>query len=96
MQNMIQTVMPIAPTPMPEDYAALQAFAASLQLKYALLETQCAELEIGSEVLRSELHHKTLHIEKLKGQLAKLRRQKFGKSSEKAGPPDRYGRTPVG
>lgn len=75
--------MPIATTPLPEDYAALQAFAASLQQKYVLLETQCAELETGSEVLRSELHHKTLHIEKLKGQLAKLRRQKFGKSSEK-------------
>jgi transposase len=75
--------MSIATDPLPQDHATLQAFAASLQLKYAHLETQYAELETGNEVLRSELHHKTLHIEKLKVQLAKLRRQRFGKSSEK-------------
>ena len=68
--------MSIATEPLPQDHAALQAFAASLQLKYA-------ELETGNKVLRLELHHKTLHIEKLKAQLAKRRREKFGKSSEK-------------
>jgi len=76
MQNMIQIIMSIATAPLPENYAALQAFAASLQLKYA-------ELETGMDVLRLELHHKTLHIEKLKAQLARQRKKMFGKSSEK-------------
>lgn len=44
-------------------------FAASLQSRYAALET--------------ELYAKTLHIEKLKSQLAALRRARFGRSSEK-------------
>ena len=73
---MIQIIMSIATAPLPENYAALQAFAASLQLKYA-------ELETGMDVLRLELHHKTLHIEKLKAQLARQRKKMFGKSSEK-------------
>lgn len=44
-------------------------FAASLQSRYAALE--------------AELYAKTLHIEKLKAQLATLRRARFGRSSEK-------------
>jgi transposase len=83
MQNMIQIIMPIANTPLPENYAALQAFAATLQQNYALLEHKYAELETGNEVLRTEVHHKALHIEKLKAQLAVLRRARFGQSSEK-------------
>jgi transposase len=80
---MIQIIMSIATPPLPQDYAALQAFAASLQQNYASLEQKYAALEIGNDVLRAEVHHKTLHIEKLKAQLVKLRRQKFGHSSEK-------------
>jgi transposase len=83
MQNMIQIIMSIATSPLPENYAALQAFAALLQQNYASLEHKNAELETGNEVLRSEVHHKTLHVEKLKAQLAVLRRARFGQSSEK-------------
>lgn len=47
----------------------MQAFAALLQTEIAVRD--------------AELHAKTLHIEKLKAQLAELRRARFGRSSEK-------------
>ena len=48
---------------------ALRAFAASLQTALAARD--------------AEVYAKTLHIEKLKAQLALLRRERFGRSSEK-------------
>jgi transposase len=61
--------MSLATSPLPSDPAELRAFAASLQVQ---LQTRDAEL-----------YAKTLHIEKLKAQLALLRRARYGRSSEK-------------
>ena len=73
---MIQRVMDLVTTKLPEDYASLYALAASLQDKMSLQETEL-------QVCKDELYAKTLHIEKLKAQLAVLRRARFGQSSEK-------------
>ena len=61
--------MSISTASLPSDFTALQAFAVSLQTE--LLSRD------------AELYAKTLHIEKLKMQLAALRRDRFGRSSEK-------------
>ena len=61
--------MSLAATKLPENIDELRAFALSLQTGYAVLE--------------DELYAKTLHIEKLKAQLAVLKRARFGRSSEK-------------
>src|SRR5260370_2491494 len=61
--------MSLATAPLPQDLTALRAFAASLQTAIAARD--------------AELYAKTLHIEKLKAQLALLRRARFGRSSEK-------------
>lgn len=67
--------MSFAVAPLPENFAELQAFAASLQTRTAGLEREIAARD-------TELYAKTLHIEKLKMQLAALRRAQFGRSSE--------------
>ncbi len=61
---------------LPSDFAALQAFAIALQADKQTLETTLQARD-------AELYAKTLHIEKLKMQLALLRRARFGRSSEK-------------
>ena len=61
--------MVLVPASLPSDPAELRAFAASLQVKLQARD--------------AELYAKTLHIEKLKAQLAVLRRSRFGRSSEK-------------
>jgi len=61
--------MSLAAAPLPKNLDDLRIFAASLQ----------AEVQI----YKDELYAKTLHIEKLKAQLAILRRARFGRSSEK-------------
>jgi transposase len=61
--------MSLATAPLPKNLDDLRVFAASLQ----------AEVQI----YKDELYAKTLHIEKLKAQLAALRRARFGRSSEK-------------
>jgi transposase len=76
-------IMSFAPAHLPTNPAALQSFAALLLRKYSALERKCAELEIGNKVLLSEVHHKTVWIEKLKGELAELKRNRYGRSSEK-------------
>jgi transposase len=68
--------MSLASLPLPSDPAALRALAAGLQAELAR-----KELEIAANA--AEIHAKTLHIEKLKMQLAVLRRARFGRSSEK-------------
>src|SRR5262252_4809000 len=47
------------------------------------LPSDPAELRAFAELLQAEVYAKTLHIEKLKAQLALLRRARFGRSSEK-------------
>jgi transposase len=62
--------------PLPADPAELRSFAVSLQAELAR-----KDLELAANA--AEIHAKTLHIEKLKVQLATLRRARFGRSSEK-------------
>jgi len=68
--------MSLASAPLPDDPDALRLFAADLQAELAR-----KDLEIAANA--AEIHAKTLHIEKLKMQLAVLRRARFGRSSEK-------------
>jgi transposase len=65
--------MSLATATLPSDPEDLRAFARSLQL----------EMQREIAVRDAELHAKTLHIEKLKAQLAALKRARFGRSSEK-------------
>src|SRR4051795_8981727 len=68
--------MSLAMHPLPADPAELRSFAVSLQAELAH-----KDLELAANA--AEIHAKTLHIEKLKMQLAVLRRARFGRSSEK-------------
>ncbi len=68
--------MSLASQPLPTDPDALRMFAAGLQAELAR-----KDIEIAANA--AEIHAKTLHIEKLKMQLAVLRRARFGRSSEK-------------
>ena len=68
--------MSLATEPLPVDPAALRAFAADQQAELAR-----KDIELAANA--AEIHAKTLHIEKLKMQLAVLRRARFGRSSEK-------------
>ena len=61
--------MSLSDAKLPENIDELRVFAASLQTEV--------------QVYKDELYAKTLHIEKLKAQLAVLRRARFGRSSEK-------------
>jgi len=68
--------MSLASAPLPADPDALRMFAADPQAELAR-----KEIEIAANA--AEIYAKTLHIEKLKMQLAVLRRARFGRSSEK-------------
>jgi transposase len=68
--------MSMASETLPSDPEALRIFAANLQAELAR-----KEIEVAANA--AEIHAKTLHIEKLKAQLAVLRRARFGRSSEK-------------
>src|SRR3954471_12852098 len=68
--------MSLAMHPLPADPAELRSFTVSLQAELAR-----KDLELAANA--AEIHAKTLHIEKLKMQLATLRRARFGRSSEK-------------
>jgi transposase len=54
-----------------------------MSLATAELPSDPDALRAFAAALQSELYAKTLHIEKLKAQLATLRRARFGQSSEK-------------
>ncbi|MDZ4318136.1 MAG: IS66 family transposase zinc-finger binding domain-containing protein, partial [Phenylobacterium sp.] len=54
-----------------------------MSLATAALPTDPDELRAFAAALQSELYAKTLHIEKLRGELARLKRARFGQSSEK-------------
>ena len=66
--------MSLATDPLPVKLSALRIFAADLQAELAR-----KDIEISANA--AEIHAKTLHIEKLKMQLAVLRRARFGRSS---------------
>ena len=54
-----------------------------MSLATAQLPTDPDALRAFAAALQSELYAKTLHVEKLRAQLATLRRTRFGQSSEK-------------
>jgi transposase len=66
---MLSKAMSLAQAEIPSDPAAFHAFAKALQTEIALRD--------------AELYAKTLLIEKIKAQLAALRRARYGRSSEK-------------
>ena len=68
--------MSLATLPLPDDPIALRDLAVDLQAELAR-----KDIEIAANA--AEIHAKTLYIEKLKMQLAVLRRARFGRSSEK-------------
>jgi transposase len=68
--------MSLASTDLPSDPEALRAFALACQSELA---TVAAELEAAKLAVQL----RTLEIEKLKFQIAKLRRMQFGRSSER-------------
>lgn len=68
--------MSLAAASLPQDFAGLQAFAAALQADNKALETTLQARD-------AEIHAQALHIDKLKAELAALRRARFGRSSEK-------------
>lgn len=68
--------MSLAIQDLPSDPDALRALAADLLARLA-------EKDLAIAARDAEIHAKTLHIEKLKAQLAVLRRARFGRSSEK-------------
>ena len=68
--------MSLATEPLPVNPSVLRIFAADLQ-------AELARKDIKIAANAAEIHAKTLHIEKLKMQLAVLRRARFGRSSEK-------------
>ena len=65
--------MSLATASLPSDPDELRAFAAALQ----------GEIKREIAARDAEIYAKTLHIEKLKAELAALRRARFGRSSEK-------------
>lgn len=75
--------MPLTPDQLPNDVAALKdrliAKDGELDIRLAELKAKTAELEAA----RNGLLVTQLTIEKLKAQIAKLRREKFGASSER-------------
>ena len=75
--------MSLVHQPLPTDPQALRAFAADLQAELAHRDIELARKDIELAANAAEIHAKTLHIEKLKMQLAVLRRARFGRSSEK-------------
>ena len=68
---------------LPSDFDSLQAFAIALQADYQTLETTLQTRDTELQARDAEIYAQTLHIEKLKIQLALLRRDRFGRSSEK-------------
>jgi len=82
--------MSLASQPLPTDPDALRMFAAGLQAELARKDIEiaanAAELYAIAKRSHGVMSAKltgTLHIEKLKMQLAVLRRARFGRSSEK-------------
>jgi transposase len=73
----------LATAPIPDDPIALRMFALSLQHEIAVRDTELKTRDVAIQVYKDELYNKTLYIEKLKAQLAALRRARFGRSSEK-------------
>jgi transposase len=79
--------MSLSSASLPSDFASLQAFTIALLADHDTLKDEHGSLkiELQTEIASrdAELYAQALHIEKLKAQLALLRRARFGRSSEK-------------
>ena len=75
--------MSLSSASLPSDFAALQAFAIALQTENETLKHEHGSLKSKLQMRDAELYAQALHIEKLKDQLAMMRRARFGRSSEK-------------
>lgn len=89
--------MSLALQPLPTDPDALRAYAFALQTNLTTLETEHQALQNDYSSLqdehhflkqeaaanKNELYEKSLMVEKLRGELATLKRNHFGRSSEK-------------
>jgi transposase len=75
--------MTVASSKIPEDMEELRKFAAALHSQNVSLQEELKTRDAEIAVYKDEIYAKTLLIEKLKGQLAVLKRQRFGRSSEK-------------
>lgn len=64
-------------------FAALESNHLSLQSQHAGLRDEHHFLKQEVAAVRNELHEKTVTIEKLKGELEVMKRNRFGRSSEK-------------
>src|SRR5215831_14303754 len=71
------------PSALPRDVRSLRRMVIEKETLLAEREVQLAERDRVIAVRDAELYAKTLQIENLKAQLAKLRRARFGRSSEK-------------
>ena len=90
----LDKTMSLSPASLPTDFDSLQAFAIALQTDYdklkhehgslkTALQTEIASRDAALQARDAEIYAQTLHIEKLKIQLALLRRDRFGQSSER-------------
>ena len=84
---MLDKTMSFPSASLPSDFDSLQAFAIALLADYDTLTSEHGALKtsLQTEIASrdAEIYAQTLHIEKLKIQLALLRRDRFGQSSEK-------------
>jgi hypothetical protein len=71
------------PSALPRDIRSLRRILIEKEILIAEKEAQLTERDRVIAVRDAELSAKTLQIENLKAQLAKLRRARFGRSSEK-------------
>ena len=71
------------PSALPRDVRSLRRMVIEKETLLAEREVQLAERDRVIAVRDAELYAKTLQIENLKAQLAKLRRARFGRSWEK-------------
>jgi transposase len=75
--------MMMKPSALPRDIGSLRRMVIEKETLLAEKEAQLAERDRAIAVRDAELYAKALAIENLKAQLAKLRRARFGRSSEK-------------
>jgi transposase len=75
--------MSFALQPLPDDPQALLAYATAMQGAFGRLQTEHEYLKQEVEANKSEIYEKTVLIEKLRCQLEALKRNRYGRSSEK-------------
>lgn len=80
---MVRWAMSLAMVDLPSDPDELRAFAQALQAQHAATVTALATSEAELRAAKATIQLTALEIEKLKVQLARLRRMQFGQSSER-------------